>query len=119
MGGGHFGGGAHFGGTHFGVTHLGGVHLGGYGGGIYSAGANTLLGCAVNHNNATAGAGNGGVGSASGGGIYNDLSLALFNCTIVSNTAGITGGIRLWEPDLDELFRGEPMAQAHHNVRQP
>ena len=38
---------------------------------------------------------------------------------IVSNTAGITGGIRLWEPDLDELFRGEPMAQAHHNVRQP
>ena len=31
---------------------------------------------------------------------------------IVSNTAGITGGIRLWEPELDELFCGEPMAQA-------
>jgi polyphosphate glucokinase len=38
---------------------------------------------------------------------------------IVSNTAGITGGIRLWEPELDELFRGEPMAQAQHNARQP
>jgi polyphosphate glucokinase len=30
---------------------------------------------------------------------------------IVSNLAGITGGIRLWEPELDELFEGEPMAQ--------
>jgi polyphosphate glucokinase len=38
---------------------------------------------------------------------------------IVSNTAGITGGIRLWEPELDELFRGEPMAQAQHSARQP
>ena len=38
---------------------------------------------------------------------------------IVSNTAGITGGIRLWEPELDELFRDEPMAQAQHDARQP
>lgn len=30
---------------------------------------------------------------------------------IVSNTAGITGGVRLWESSLDELFRDEPHAQ--------
>lgn len=30
---------------------------------------------------------------------------------IVSNTAGVTGGVRLWEPELDELFEGEPNAQ--------
>jgi polyphosphate glucokinase len=30
---------------------------------------------------------------------------------IVSNTAGITGGVRLWEPALDGLFRDEPLAQ--------
>lgn len=29
---------------------------------------------------------------------------------IVSNTAGITGGVRLWEPYLDELFADEPLA---------
>lgn len=38
---------------------------------------------------------------------------------IVSNTAGITGGIRLWEPELDELFRGEPMARARETARLP
>jgi polyphosphate glucokinase len=38
---------------------------------------------------------------------------------IVSNTAGVTGGIRLWEPELDELFLGEPLAQAQHDARQP
>jgi polyphosphate glucokinase len=38
---------------------------------------------------------------------------------VVSNTAGITGGIRLWEPELDDLFGGEPMAQAQYNARQP
>jgi polyphosphate glucokinase len=37
---------------------------------------------------------------------------------IVSNTAGITGGIRLWEPELDEFSRGEPMAQARSNASQ-
>ena len=37
---------------------------------------------------------------------------------IVSNTAGITGGIRLWEAELDELFRGVGMAQAHEAARQ-
>jgi polyphosphate glucokinase len=31
---------------------------------------------------------------------------------LVSNTAGITGGLRLWEPDLDELFCGEMPGQA-------
>jgi hypothetical protein len=30
---------------------------------------------------------------------------------VVSNTAGITGGVRLWEAYLDELFRDDPMAQ--------
>ena len=30
---------------------------------------------------------------------------------VVSNTAGITGGVRLLEPQLDELFGCEPMAQ--------
>jgi len=38
---------------------------------------------------------------------------------IVSNTAGITGGIRLWDTELDEFFRGEPKAQAHDIARQP
>jgi len=36
---------------------------------------------------------------------------------IVSNTAGITGGIRLWEADFDELFRSQPMAQARETAR--
>lgn len=31
--------------------------------------------------------------------------------TIVSNTAGITGGVRLWEPALDELFDEQPLAR--------
>jgi polyphosphate glucokinase len=30
---------------------------------------------------------------------------------IVSNAAGVTGGVRLWETELDELFEGEPNAQ--------
>jgi len=30
---------------------------------------------------------------------------------IVSNTAGLTGGIRLWESELDELFAGHSAAQ--------
>jgi polyphosphate glucokinase len=30
---------------------------------------------------------------------------------IVSNAAGVTGGVRLWEPYLDELFAAEPNAQ--------
>jgi polyphosphate glucokinase len=37
---------------------------------------------------------------------------------IVSNTAGITGGIRLWEPELDELFPAEPAGQAWGQMRQ-
>jgi hypothetical protein len=37
---------------------------------------------------------------------------------IVSNTAGITGGIRLWEAEIDELFQGVAMAQAREPARQ-
>ena len=44
-----------------------------------------------------------------GGGNARKIAFELpAHVTIVSNTAGITGGIRLWEPELDELFRGEP-----------
>lgn len=38
---------------------------------------------------------------------------------VVSNTAGITGGVRLWEPEMDELFRDEPMAQARLPATRP
>jgi polyphosphate glucokinase len=30
---------------------------------------------------------------------------------IVSNAAGVTGGVRLWEPEMDEFFTGEANAQ--------
>lgn len=30
---------------------------------------------------------------------------------IVSNVAGVTGGVRVWEAELDELFAGRPEAQ--------
>jgi polyphosphate glucokinase len=36
---------------------------------------------------------------------------------IVSNAAGITGGVRLWEPVLDDLFAGVPMADASRDQR--
>jgi polyphosphate glucokinase len=36
---------------------------------------------------------------------------------VVSNTAGITGGVRLWEAELDDFFRGEPMAQMQPSER--
>jgi polyphosphate glucokinase len=36
---------------------------------------------------------------------------------LVSNTAGITGGVRLWEPELDALFAGIPAAQRPDEVR--
>jgi polyphosphate glucokinase len=36
---------------------------------------------------------------------------------IVSNAAGITGGVRLWEPVLDDLFAGVPMADASRYQR--
>jgi polyphosphate glucokinase len=55
-----------------------------------------------------------------GGGNARKLAIDMpAHVRIVSNTAGITGGIRLWEPELDELFCGEPMAQAQHDSRQP
>ena len=37
---------------------------------------------------------------------------------IVSNMAGLTGGLRLWEPELDELFCGETSVQAPPNAGQ-
>jgi polyphosphate glucokinase len=37
----------------------------------------------------------------------------------VSNTAGITGGVRLWEPQLDDLFGSEPMAQMQASEGSP
>jgi polyphosphate glucokinase len=47
-----------------------------------------------------------------GGGNARKITLALpAQVRIVSNAAGVTGGVRLWEPELDELFEGEPNAQ--------
>jgi polyphosphate glucokinase len=37
----------------------------------------------------------------------------------VSNTAGVTGGVRLWEPELDELFAGEPDAERRADWEKP
>ena len=36
-----------------------------------------------------------------------------------ADEAGVTGGIRLWEPELDELFCGVAMAQPREIARQP
>src|SRR5499426_1872932 len=48
-----------------------------------------------------------------GGGNARKLTLQVpAHVRIVSNTAGITGGIRLWDAELDELFQGVAMAQA-------
>ena len=53
-----------------------------------------------------------------GGGNARKLTLeAPAHVRIVSNTAGITGGIRLWDAELDELFQGVAMAQASEPVR--
>ena len=47
-----------------------------------------------------------------GGGNARHIAFALPKRTkIVSNSAGVTGGVRLWEPELDELFMGEANAQ--------
>lgn len=47
-----------------------------------------------------------------GGGNARKITFALpAKTSIVSNAAGVTGGVRLWEPELDELFEGEPNAQ--------
>lgn len=46
-----------------------------------------------------------------GGGNARNLSFPLpDNVRVVSNSAGVTGGVRLWEPELDELFAGESNA---------
>jgi len=47
-----------------------------------------------------------------GGGNARNIAFELpAHVKIVSNTAGVTGGVRLWEPALDELFADEPRAQ--------
>jgi polyphosphate glucokinase len=47
-----------------------------------------------------------------GGGNARKLAFALpAHVRVASNIAGITGGVRLWEPEMDEYFRDEPMAQ--------
>jgi polyphosphate glucokinase len=47
-----------------------------------------------------------------GGGNARKIEIALPpHVRVVSNTAGITGGIRLWEAELDAMFRDEPLAQ--------
>ena len=44
-----------------------------------------------------------------GGGNARKIAFELpLHVRIVSNMAGLTGGLRLWEPDLDELFSGPP-----------
>jgi polyphosphate glucokinase len=44
-----------------------------------------------------------------GGGNARKIAIGLpAHVRIVSNTAGITGGIRLWEPEQDELFAAPP-----------
>jgi polyphosphate glucokinase len=47
-----------------------------------------------------------------GGGNAQRITFALPpHVRIVSNTAGVRGGVRLWEPELDELFVGVPHAR--------
>ena len=47
-----------------------------------------------------------------GGGNARHIAFALpKQAKIVSNSAGVTGGVRLWEPELDEFFAGESNAQ--------
>jgi hypothetical protein len=36
---------------------------------------------------------------------------------IVSNMGGLTGGIRLWEPELDELFGGAPQGEGRSEAK--
>jgi polyphosphate glucokinase len=46
-----------------------------------------------------------------GGGNARHLAIELPDTvTIVSNSAGVTGGVRLWEKDCDSLFAGKPDA---------
>jgi polyphosphate glucokinase len=46
-----------------------------------------------------------------GGGNARQIAVELpASVKIVSNTAGVTGGVRLWEAELDELFKDEPLA---------
>ncbi|HWB47365.1 MAG TPA: ROK family protein [Hyphomicrobiaceae bacterium] len=47
-----------------------------------------------------------------GGGNARKITVELpAHVKVVSNSAGITGGVRLWERDLDRLFAGVPAAQ--------
>ena len=48
-----------------------------------------------------------------GGGNARKITFELpANVKIVSNSAGVTGGVRLWEPAMEELFAGESRAQS-------
>lgn len=47
-----------------------------------------------------------------GGGNARKIACELpLQAQIVSNAAGVTGGVRLWEPEMDEIFAGEVNAQ--------
>lgn len=53
-----------------------------------------------------------------GGGNARRITIELpAHVKIVSNAAGITGGVRLWEPVLDPLFASVPMADASRYQR--
>ena len=59
----------------------------GYGGALYTDGLATVTNCTVGGSSALAGTGGGGSGSGEGGGIFDNLNLTLFRCTVASNTA--------------------------------
>lgn len=47
-----------------------------------------------------------------GGGNARKITFSLpAQAKVVSNTAGVSGGVQLWEPELDELFKDLPNAQ--------
>lgn len=55
-----------------------------------------------------------------GGGNARKVAFALpAHVRIASNAAGVTGGVRLWEPELDELFVDEPNAQWRSSTGAP
>jgi polyphosphate glucokinase len=55
-----------------------------------------------------------------GGGNARMLTAELPQGTLtVSNVAGVTGGVRLWEPELDELFQDRPEARRRPEWEKP
>jgi hypothetical protein len=59
----------------------------GYGGALYTDGLTTVTNCTFSDSSALAGTGGGGSGSGTGGGLFNNLNLKLFGCTVASNSA--------------------------------